>query len=177
MNDNCKSFTLSPIGASAKWFFAVLTLLPILIVAFIWWGNPDEFSEMPLWLMGLLLGIGPAILIAAAMGVRNPQAKLGKDGLSIKVSFIDKQWAISTIDRANAALVNLESRQELRPKWKLWGVAMPGLSSGLFKLYDGCKAHVYITDRRKVVFLPTQCGPVLLSLERPREFLDTLQAL
>lgn len=177
MNDNRKSFTLSPIGASAKWFFAVLTLLPILIVAFIWWGNPDEFSEMPLWLMGLLLGIGPAILIAAAMGVRNPQAKLGKDGLSIKVSFIDKQWAISTIDRANAALVNLESRQELRPKWKLWGVAMPGLSSGLFKLYDGRKAHVYITDRRKVVYLPTQSGPVLLSLERPREFLDTLQAL
>ena len=177
MNDNCKSFTLSPIGASAKWFFAVLTLLPILIVAFIWWGHPDEFSEMPLWLMGLLLGIGPAILIAAAMGVRNPQAKLGKDGLSIKVSFIDKQWAISTIDRANAALVNLESRQELRPKWKLWGVAMPGLSSGLFKLYDGRKAHVYITDRSKVVYLPTQSGPVLLSLERPREFLDTLQAL
>jgi hypothetical protein len=177
MNDNRKSFTLSPIGASAKWFFAVLTLLPILIVAFIWWGHPDEFSEMPLWLMGLLLGIGPAILIAAAMGVRNPQAKLGKDGLSIKVSFIDKQWAISTIDRANAALVNLESRQELRPKWKLWGVAMPGLSSGLFKLYDGRKAHVYITDRRKVVYLPTQSGPVLLSLERPREFLDTLQAL
>jgi hypothetical protein len=177
MNDNCKSFTLSPIGASAKWFFAVLTLLPILIVAFIWWGHPDEFSEMPLWLMGLLLGIGPAILIAAAMGVRNPQAKLGKDRLSIKVSFIDKQWAISTIDRANAALVNLESRQELRPKWKLWGVAMPGLSSGLFKLYDGRKAHVYITDRSKVVYLPTQSGPVLLSLERPREFLDTLQAL
>ncbi|WP_395769060.1 PH domain-containing protein [Arenimonas sp.] len=177
MNDNRKSFTLSPIGASAKWFFALMTLLPVLIVAFIWWNNPDEFSEMPLWLLGLLLGIGPAILIAAAMGVRNPQAKLGKDGLSIKVSFIDKQWAISAIDRANAALVNLESRQELRPKWKLWGAAMPGLSSGLFKLYDGRKAHVYITDRSKVVYLPTQSGPVLLSLERPREFLDTLQAL
>jgi hypothetical protein len=177
MNDNRKSFTLSPIGASAKWFFALMTLLPVLIVAFIWWSNPDEFSEMPLWLLGLLLGIGPAILIAAAMGVRNPQAKLGKDGLSIKVSFIDKQWAISAIDRANAALVNLESRQELRPKWKLWGAAMPGLSSGLFKLYDGRKAHVYITDRSKVVYLPTQSGPVLLSLERPREFLDTLQAL
>ena len=177
MNDNRKSFTLSPIGASAKWFFAVMTLLPVLIIAFIWWSNPDEFSEMPLWLLGLLLGIGPAILIAAAMGVRNPQAKLGKDGLSIKVSFINQHWAISAIDRANAALVNLESRQELRPKWKLWGAAMPGLSSGLFKLYDGRKAHVYITDRSKVVYLPTQSGPVLLSLERPREFLDALQAL
>ncbi|WP_297799240.1 PH domain-containing protein [Arenimonas sp. GDDSR-1] len=177
MNDKPRSFEFSPVGAAAKWFFAVLTLLPILVVGVIWWGNPDEFTGMPLWLLGLLFGIGPAVLIAAAMGVRNPQAKLGKDGLSIKVSFIDKHWALNSIDRANAALVNLESRQELRPKWKLWGAAMPGLSSGLFKLYDGRKAHVYITDRSKVVYLPTQSGPVLLSLERPREFLDTLQAL
>ncbi|MFZ9935411.1 MAG: PH domain-containing protein [Arenimonas sp.] len=175
--NNRKDFALSPVGANTKLFFAGLILLPVILIAVIWWSNPDEFSEMPLWLLGLLLGIGPAILIAAAMGVRNPQAKLGKDGLSIKVSFIDKQWAISTIDRANAALVNLESRQELRPKWKLWGAAMPGLSSGLFKLYDGRKAHIYITDRSKVVYLPTQSGPVLLSLERPREFLDALQAL
>ncbi|MEY3069077.1 MAG: hypothetical protein RLZZ456_776, partial [Pseudomonadota bacterium] len=92
--NNCVNFELSPIGASAKWFFAVMTLLPVLIIAFIWWSNPDEFSEMPLWLLGLLLGIGPAVLIAAAMGVRNPQAKLGKDGLSIKVSFINQHWAI-----------------------------------------------------------------------------------
>ena len=175
--NNCVNFELSPIGASAKWFFVVLTLLPALFVAFIWWGNPDEFSEMSLWLLGLLLGICPAVLVAAAMGVRNPQAELGMDGLSLKVSFIDKRWALNDIDRVNAALVNLESRQELRPKWKLWGAAMPGLSSGLFKLYDGRKAHIYITDRSKVVYLPTQSGPVLLSLERPREFLDALQAL
>lgn len=177
MNDNRKTFTLSPVGTSARWFFAVMTLFPILVVALIWWSNPTEFTGIPLWLLGLIIGIGPAILIGAAMGVRNPQAKLGKEGLSIKVSFIDKHWAISAIDRSNAALVNLESRQELRPKWKLWGAAMPGLNSGLFKLYDGRKAHVYITDRSKVVYLPTQSGPVLLSLERPREFLDMLQAL
>lgn len=177
MNDSRKTYTLSPVGVSAKWFFAALTLLPILAIVLIWWGNPDEFAGMPLWLLGLLIGIGPAILIAAAMGVRNPQAKLGKDGLAIKVSFIDKQWAIGAIDRANAGLVNLEYRRELRPKWKLWGVAMPGLSSGLFKLHDGRKAHVYITDRSNVVYLPTQSGPVLLSLDHPREFLDALQAL
>lgn len=98
-------------------------------------------------------------------------------GLCLKVSFIDKRWALAEIDRPNAALVNLDSRSELRPKWKLWRAAMPGLSSGLFKLYNNRKAHVYIADRSKVVFVSTQNGPVLLSLERPREFLDALQAL
>lgn len=175
--NNRKDFALSPVGANAKLFFAGLILLPVILIVVIWWNNPSEFSDIPLWALGLMFGIGPAVLVAAAMGVRNPQAGLGMDGLSLKVSFIDKRWALNDIDRVNAALVNLESRQELRPKWKLWGAAMPGLSSGLFKLYDGRKAHVYITDRSKVVYLPTQSGPVLLSLERPREFLDALQAL
>lgn len=177
MNHESKSYELSPVGTNAKLFFAALILLPFILVAVIWWNNPTDFSEIPLWALGLLFGIGPAVLVAAAMGIRNPQAKLGKDGLRLKVSFIDKHWALADIDRANAMLVDLDSQSGLRPKWKLWGAAMPGLSSGLFKLYDGRKAHVYITDRSKVVFLPTQNGPVLLSLERPREFLDALQAL
>jgi hypothetical protein len=52
---------------------------------------------------------------------------------------------------------------------------MPGLSSGLFKLYNGEKAHVYLTDRQKVVYIPTQNGPILLSLERPKDFLAALK--
>jgi Bacterial PH domain len=177
MNNDGKRFELSPVGTNAKLFFAGLILLPFIAVAVIWWNNPAEFSEIPLWALGLLFGIGPVVLVAAALGVRNPQAKLGSDGLSLKVSFIDKRWALSDIDRANAKLINLDTKSELSPKWKLWGAAMPGLSSGLFKLRDGRKAHIYITDRNKVVYLPTQSGPVLLSLEHPRDFLDTLQAL
>ena len=174
---NRKDFALSPIGANAKLFFAGLILLSVILIAVIWWKNPSEFSDIPLWALGLMFGIGPAVLVAAAMGVRNPQAGLGMDGLSLKVSFIDKRWALNDIDRVNAALVNLESRQELRPKWKLWGAAMPGLSSGLFKLHNGERAHVYLTDKTNVVYLPTQKGVVLLSLERPGDFLDTLKGL
>jgi len=117
--NNRKDFALSPVGANAKLFFAGLILLPVILIAVIWWNNPSEFSDIPLWALGLMFGIGPAMLVAAAMGVRNPQAELGMDGLSLKVSFIDKRWALNDIDRVNAALVNLESRQELRPKWKL----------------------------------------------------------
>lgn len=81
------------------------------------------------------------------------------------------------MDRDGAKLVNLENSKDLRPKWRLWGAAMPGLSSGLFKLYNGDKAHVYITDKSKIVYIPTQNGSILLSLVRPKEFLDTLQAM
>lgn len=178
MNDKrSREYALSPIGQSAKWFFALITLLPIAIALMILWNDAAAFSEMPGWALGLLIGLGPAILLGAAMGVRNPKAELGKDGLRIRVSFINKHWPLSELDSVGACLVNLDTRKELRPKWKLWGVAMPGLSSGLFKLYNGEKSHLYITDRRKVLYIPTQSGPVLLSLERPGDFLAALQSL
>lgn len=178
MNDkHRREYALSPIGQAAKWFFALITLLPIGIALMILWNDAAAFSEMPGWALGLLIGLGPAILLSAAMGVRKPKVELGKDGLRIRVSFINKRWALAELDSAGACLVNLEARKELRPKWKLWGVAMPGLSSGLFKLYNGEKSHLYITERRNVLYIPTQSGPVLLSLERPGDFLATLQGL
>lgn len=172
-----REYQLSPIGQAAKWFFALITLLPIAIALMILWNEHAALDELPGWLLGLLFGLGPAIILAAAMGVRNPKAELGKDGLRIKVSFINKRWTLSELDCARACLVNLDTRKDLRPKWKLWGAAMPGLSSGLFKLHNGEKSHLYLTDRQKVVYIPTQSGPVLLSLERPGEFLAALQSL
>ena len=178
MNDKrSREYALSPIGQAAKWFFALITLLPIGIALMILWNDAAAFSEMPGWALGLLIGLGPAILLTAAMGVRSPKAELGKDGLRIRVSFINKHWALAELDRVGACLVDLGARKELRPKWKLWGAAMPGLSSGLFKLYNGEKSHLYITDRQKVVYIPTKNGPVLLSLERPGDFLAHLQGL
>lgn len=176
MNDrHSRKYELSPVGQAAKWFFALIMLLPIAIALMILWNEAAAFNELPGWIVGLLFGLGPAIILAAALGVRNPKAELGKDGLRIKVSFINKRWALSELDSKRACLVNLDTRKDLRPKWKLWGAQMPGLSSGLFKLYNGEKSHLYITDRQKVVYIPTQSGPVLLSLERPGDFLAALQ--
>lgn len=56
-------------------------------------------------------------------------------------------------------------------------MAVSGLSSGIFKLRNGDKAHVCITDKTKVVYIPTERGPVLLSLKRPKDFLAALQGL
>jgi len=172
-----KQFELAPIGTAAKWFFALAALLPNVIVGIIWWLNPEEFAKLPVWFLPLILGIGPALLLFGAWGARNPVATLGPSGLQLKVSFIRQTWSLAEINRDDAMKINLENRKELRPKWKLWGAAMPGLSSGLFKLHNGDKAHVYLTDKTKVVYLQTQKGVVLLSLERPGDFLDYLKGL
>ncbi len=174
---NTKEFTLSPVGPGAKWFFAGIALLPVLILTIVWLLNPNEFAQTPVWLWILIVVLGPAILLLSMKGMRNPQATLSHEGLKIRVSFVNKTWPLSSMDRSAAKIVNLENASELKPRWKLYGAAMPGLKSGLFILKSGDKAHLYITDTNKVVYIPTSNGPVLLSLETPTQFIDYLQSL
>jgi hypothetical protein len=174
---NAKEFMLSPAGPAAKWFFVGIAFLPILMLFVIWMANPSEFAQAPVWLWLLIVLIGPAILLLSMKGMRNPQAKLSSDGLKIRVSFVNKTWALSNMDRSAAKIVNLETSNELKPRWKLFGAAMPGLKSGLFKLKNGETAHIYLTTMQKIVYIPTHKGPVLLSLEKPTEFLEHLKTL
>jgi Bacterial PH domain len=175
MNTNKKQFALAPVPAHAYIFVAAICLLPGVITAALWAFNPAEFAAMPVWALALILGIGPLIVLFSLKGVRNPMVTLDSDGLRMRVSFINKQWPLSELNTGQARLVDLQNTRELSPKWKLWGAALPGLSSGLFKLHNGQKAHVYLTDRNKVVYIPTQNGPILLSLERATDFLAALQ--
>lgn len=171
-----RQFALAPVPSRVYAFIAALCLLPCAIIAGLWFLNPAEFAEIPNWALAIILAIGPIIILISLKGVRNPVLELDSKGISMRVSFINKHWPLAELSMANARIIDLQSHEELRPKWKLWGAAMPGLSSGLFKLYNGEKAHVYLTDRKNVVYIPTQGGSILLSLERPKDFLAALKA-
>jgi uncharacterized membrane protein len=80
---NAKEFMLSPVGPGAKWFFAGIALLPVLILFIVWIATPSEFVQTPVWLWILIIVIGPAILLLSMKGMRNPQAKLSHEGLNL----------------------------------------------------------------------------------------------
>ena len=53
---------------------------------------------------------------------------------------------------------------------------MPGYRSGWFRLRDGEKALLYVTDPTRVVYVPTTEGySVLLSVAEPDVFLSSLR--
>jgi hypothetical protein len=55
---------------------------------------------------------------------------------------------------------------------------MPGYQSGWFRLKNGEKALLYLTDRSRAVYVPTTAGySVLLSPDDPDGFLKALTAL
>ena len=61
---------------------------------------------------------------------------------------------------------------------RTWGTGLPGYQSGWFRLRNGERALVYLTDRRKAVYVPTALGySLLLSPDDPGAFLSALEAV
>ena len=79
---------------------------------------------------------------------------------------------------SDARIVNLDQETSLRPAGKRIGTGLPGYASGWFSLQNGEKALVYLTDRRKVVYIPTDLGyGILTSVTEPEKLLSELHAM
>jgi hypothetical protein len=77
-----------------------------------------------------------------------------------------------------ARRVSLEADSELAPRRRTMGTGMPGYQAGWFRLKNGEKALLYLTDRSRAVYVPTTEGySVLLSPADPDSFLQALTAL
>lgn len=73
-------------------------------------------------------------------------------------------------------LVNLEREEHLKPVRRTMGTAIPGYRAGWFRLANGAKALLYVTDECRVVYIPTTAGyVVLLSAAKPGELMRLLQ--
>ena len=74
--------------------------------------------------------------------------------------------------------VDLGREEQLRPKWRRIGTALPGYQAGWFRLRNGEKALLYLTDRTRAVYIPTTAGySLLLSPADPDRFLSQLRSL
>lgn len=81
--------------------------------------------------------------------------------------------------RANGVrIVDLAAHPELRPFLRTWGIGLPGLASGWFRLRNKGKALCVLTGRERVTVLKTDDGIwVLLSLADASPLRSALDAL
>ena len=62
--------------------------------------------------------------------------------------------------------------------WRRMGTGLPGYQAGWFRLRNGEKALLYLTDRARAVYIPTTAGySLLLSPADPDGFLSQLRSL
>jgi hypothetical protein len=82
--------------------------------------------------------------------------------LQLRAGFYKTTVRIGQIRVDQAEEVSLFQRTEYAPRWRTNGIKLPGYRVGWFRLRNGDKAMLYLTNPFKVTRLPTTAGYVML---------------
>lgn len=147
----------------------------------------DVFPIVPaaartLWiLIGVLALVFAGILglvVASAQGATKARFELSADGLRIRGDLYGRLIPASSLQGGAARVVNLRTERELAPRIRTMGTAVPGYGAGWFRLRNGRKGLLYLTDRTRAVHVPTSEGfDLLLSPQEPDRFVARLRAI
>ena len=137
-------------------------------------------SSRSLWFfipIAVLLFAATAALVTTALGSRRARYELSPAGISLRGDLYGRRLIpASDLLGGAARIVDLDREPELSPHWRTLGTGLPGYKAGWFKLKNGEKALVSLTDTHHAVYLPTSRGFVLLlSPAQPDRFLAAVR--
>jgi PH (Pleckstrin Homology) domain-containing protein len=126
----------------------------------------DGAPAMPIVISG---AFALAITLAVALWIlgmmRRIGATLDDSALTVMTGIATRKFPLAALRAAGVRTVDLAEHVELRPGLRTWGIGMPGLASGWFRLRNGGKALCILTRRERVTVLKSDDGTwVLLSL-------------
>ncbi len=136
-------------------------------------------TPKPLWFLTIICVLLAVVVVAlayTAYSARNSRVELGVEGIRLVGDFWGRAIPLEQLDTGGARILNLGRDSEYAPKRRTLGTGLPGYASGWFRLRNGEKALVYLTNRQQVVYVPTVAGySLLLSVEEPERLISKLQ--
>jgi hypothetical protein len=130
-----------------------------------------------LWGAMLLMVAIMALLGWVAWSAKHSRAEVGGGELRLVGDLWGRRIPIERLALGDARIIDLRSEPDLQPARRTMGTAMGGFASGWFRLRDGSKALLYLTDRTRVVYVPTREDyTILLSSHEPERLLAALRA-
>ena len=139
-------------------------------------------SARALWALlaalAILLSGVLGLLAVSARGASTSRFDLSTDGLRLRGDLYSRFIPAPALRGGAARIIDLNHDRELAPALRTMGTALPGYHSGWFKLRNGQKALLYLTDRTHAVYVPTTNGyDLLLSPQDPERFVAKLRAI
>ena len=136
-------------------------------------------TSTPLWVFGgitLFLVLLGALLGYMLYSTTRITFSVDGDALEIHETFYGRTVPLASLVLDKARIVNLESEPELQPASRTNGVGLPGLQAGWFELDNGEKVLLFVSDRSKVLHIPTTEGySLLMSPTDPEALLAALR--
>jgi hypothetical protein len=126
----------------------------------------------------VVMAIVIAVVVAAARGQVSSRFEVSSAGLRLRGDLYGRMLAASELRGGEARIVDLRVERELQPKSRLAGTAVNEYQAGWFRLRNGDKALLYLSDRSRAVYVPTTRGySMLLSPQEPERFVERLHRM
>lgn len=141
--------------------------------------STHPLAPYSIW-MFYLIAILPGVLFGffLFMGWSFNRVSLGVAAgkFELKGVFYGRTLSGDELKVADAKLVNIKTEEDLKPVKRMNGLAISQFVYGWFKLKNGEKALIAVSDREHVVYLPTTKGySVMVSPKDPGAFLAQLK--
>ena len=164
-------FRMPPRSAGVLVLLSVLLVILIIIALA---GRTDSPWSRPLAI--LLLAVAIAAFAWFLSSSRRTRFELSSQGLRIRQTAYGRTIPAASLKAREARLLDLARDRDYQPRWRTNGLGLPDYQLGWFRLRNKTKALLFVTDRDRVVLLPTSEGySVLMSVSEPERFLRTLQ--
>lgn len=153
-----------------RWLAVFLLAVPgaLLLIA----SGAELAHGVPLQVAGIAL-LGPLVLLQGlfllfAWRIRDAGVALSARALGIDTGVARRIVPLAALAARGVRVVNLAERSDLRPLLRTWGIGLPGLQAGWYRLRDGSKALCLVTERQRVCLLEDDRGlRYLLSITDP----------
>ena len=144
-----QTFPIAPPTGKGSWLFLLLLLIPLAITF--------------------------TVFAFTTYGARSSRFDVSTDGLRLRGDFYGRLIPARDLQSSDARRVDFATSPELAPVRRTLGTGLPGYQAGWFRLKNGEKALVYLTDRTRAVYVPTTAGySVIVSPADPDAFLAAI---
>lgn len=140
---------------------------------------PAPFKTLGLiGLFAFLMAVMFCLSLFIAYSTLHVRLELSQTELRIRGDLYGRSIPLTALIPSQALTLDLSQTSSQQPKWRTNGIGLPGYRSGWFKLNNGEKALLFVTDPHQVVYLPTnEDYSLLISLQEPEKFIDSLKEI
>jgi len=144
----------------------------------------ETFPIIPGQIRVLWIALPLVVLVVGSMGAliyslssaRSARFEVSADGLRLRGDLYGRLIPAKSLRLDAARAVDLSTDGTLAPSSRTLGTAISGYRAGWFRLRDGEKALLYVTDPTHVAYVPTTDGyAVLLSVADPDALIASLR--
>ena len=176
-----KEFVIEPAATAAFLDLAVIILVaivPLIFAAVFLFRKPGRAPIPKIIFFSATIVVLFICVMFVYFGYSAKRTKfiVSNEGLEVKGCLYGRTVLWSSIIKDDIKPVNLLTEQNYRPTARTHGVELSGYLSGWFRLNNGERALLFVTEQADVIYVPTNKGYcVLLSPSRPKEFLNVIQ--